>query len=225
MGWERARTESQKRTRSASILDAALALLRLKPLHAITLSDIAKNLSFTRANLYKYFESKEEVYLALLADRITECGRDARGRLPTQQEITSNGRVTSFTAYWVELLSAHAEMLTLLSVAGSILEKNCSDRILVQSKRAMAEAIDRDFVFSLMTFFPGREQDAYRSLISHLVILANGLHSACGLSEEQRALLTQEGLSSMCRDFQSVYTEQTRFIVDAWINAHISANG
>ena len=223
MSWERARTESQKQTRADSILEAALELLRLKPLHAITLSEIAKNLSFTRANLYKYFESKEEVYLALLADRIAKCGRDARSCLPTQHEIANAGRTRSFTEYWVQLMSSHSEMLTLLSVAGNILEKNCSDRIMVQSKRAMSEAIDRDFVFSLMTFFPGHEQQEYRSLITHLVILANGLHAACGLSPDQRALLISEGLGSMCQEFQTVYSAQTEFIVNAWLKEAIAS--
>ena len=222
MVWERARTEFQKQTRVESILQAALKLLRKKPFHSITLSELAKDLSFTRANLYKYFESKEEVYLALLAERIADCGRNARLSLPTQQQIVQTGRLESFTEYWVEVMAEHSEMLTLLSVAGNILEKNCSDRVLLQSKLAMAEAVDRDFIFCLMTFFPGREYDEYHGLVSHLIILANGLHSICGLSQTQRDFLTQQGLGNLCLEFRSTYLGQVQLTAGAWIQATAS---
>ena len=65
--WARARSPAQKRAREEEVLDAAARLLSTRPFASISLSDLAGEVSFSRANLYKYFGSKEEVYLALMA--------------------------------------------------------------------------------------------------------------------------------------------------------------
>lgn len=48
------------------------ALFQEQPYHAITLTVIAERLGLTRANLYSYFSTKEEIVLDLSADRRDE---------------------------------------------------------------------------------------------------------------------------------------------------------
>lgn len=50
----RARSEEQKRQRMQEIKTAAETLFKEHPYHEITLTTIAEQLSWTRANLYKY---------------------------------------------------------------------------------------------------------------------------------------------------------------------------
>ena len=59
----RARSEEQKQARMAEIKVAADELFCSVPYQEITLSTIAGKLSWTRANLYKYVTTKEEIYL------------------------------------------------------------------------------------------------------------------------------------------------------------------
>ncbi len=66
--FERARSLEQKEARIEEIKAAAESLFNEVPYHEITLSMIADRLSWTRANLYRYFKSKEEIFLDLDSD-------------------------------------------------------------------------------------------------------------------------------------------------------------
>ena len=68
--WARARSINQKVSMESEILGAARILLLEKTYESITFSDLATHISFSRASIYQYFQSKEEGYLALLAYEI-----------------------------------------------------------------------------------------------------------------------------------------------------------
>ena len=54
----------------AEIKKAASDLFDEVPYSEITLTTIAKRLSWTRANLYRYVSTKEEIFLDLIEDRM-----------------------------------------------------------------------------------------------------------------------------------------------------------
>ena len=66
----RARSEEQKQARMAEIKAAADSLFNSVTYQEITLSTIAGKLSWTRANLYKYVTTKEEIYLEICSDKM-----------------------------------------------------------------------------------------------------------------------------------------------------------
>ena len=66
MGWERARTEAQKQQRVSEIIDATARLYKKHRFEEITFVAIAKEAKFTRSNLYKYFNTKEEIFFEFL---------------------------------------------------------------------------------------------------------------------------------------------------------------
>ena len=61
----RARSPEQKQERMDAIMQAADALFREQPYHQITMGTIAKQLGWSRSNLYKYAATQEEIFLAL----------------------------------------------------------------------------------------------------------------------------------------------------------------
>ena len=63
----RARTDGQKEIRMKEIKDAADSLFAKMPFSDITLTVIAENLGWSRANLYKYVTTKEEIFLEISA--------------------------------------------------------------------------------------------------------------------------------------------------------------
>ncbi len=65
MTWIRARQPQQKEERRQSILEAASGLLLQWPVDEISLGQISKVCGFAKSNIYRYFESKEEVFLSL----------------------------------------------------------------------------------------------------------------------------------------------------------------
>lgn len=66
--FKRARSEEQKSQRMDDIKRATAELFATSPYHEITLTTIAARLGWSRANLYKYVTTKEEIFLELTAD-------------------------------------------------------------------------------------------------------------------------------------------------------------
>ena len=67
----RARSSEQKSQRMADIKRATAQLYRDFPYHEITLTTIAERLGWSRASLYKYVTTKEEIFLELSADALS----------------------------------------------------------------------------------------------------------------------------------------------------------
>lgn len=63
--WQRARSPERKDLRRSEIVGAARALLSEGPYEAITLKAIAEQAGIVKSALYRYFESKEEIFLFL----------------------------------------------------------------------------------------------------------------------------------------------------------------
>ena len=192
--WERARSDEQKQERMEEIFVVARKLLLDRPFDAIRLATIAKELSFTRANLYKYFQSKEEIYLSLLAREIESFAKSLHEKLVREEP---NQNPDSFIDFWTAHLSQHRAMLMLLSVAGHILEKNVSDDVLLNSKKRIVTASLQWTLPTLQYFFPQWSKKQTQESLDLLVVLANGLFGFCGLSPEQEKLLHANGLGDM----------------------------
>lgn len=203
MCWERARSKEQKGQRLLEVLSVARDLLGRRPFYAITMAEISRDLSFTRANLYKYFASREEIFLTLLAHEIRDFGERLQEKWKVEGcKVRS---VENFLGLWVPALAGEELLLTLTSMAGTILEKNCSDRVLLESKRAMAEAMERFFVPILRSYFPALGVEELSRMLNYLVVTANGLFPFCGLSLSQKELLFSNGLDQMVHEFEEEY--------------------
>lgn len=69
------RRERQKINNREEILEAALAVFTERGFHAASMKEIAEKAEFATGTLYSFFESKEELYKALLLDRCRTIGR------------------------------------------------------------------------------------------------------------------------------------------------------
>ncbi len=201
--WERARTTNQKVSRESEILGAARILLLEKSYEAITFSDLATHISFSRASIYQYFQSKEEVYLALLAYEIEIFGKKAYDEIIPL--CTTNTPIKTFSNAWAKILEKQKVLLQLLSMAGTILEKNCSNDVLLKSKLSMAYTMKENLFPILHSFFPSIKETEILKIIQFLIISANGLYPLCGLSMDQKNLLRSHGLEEMIHTFESDY--------------------
>jgi len=215
--WERARTSEQKESREKEILQAAKRLLEEKSYESIRFSDLADLVTFSRANIYKYFDSKEEVYLSLLADEILKFAIGAEEIL-NHKAISHSTDIDNFCSTWTDLLSSEKKLLLLLSMTGTILEKNCSDEILLQSKTSMNIAIQNYLIPSFSLYFPTLSSLEISELINNLVVFANGLYSLCGLNEHQKNLLRANGMEDLISEFSSSYKRITKIYIQGFLN-------
>ena len=118
--FKRARSEEQKEQRMQEIKNAVDELFMEKPYHQITLTTIADKLNLTRANLYQYISTKEDIFLELCADK-RDLYYDA---LKIAIPIDSGYSIPVIAEVWAGILNAHRDHLHYCDILPTIIETN-----------------------------------------------------------------------------------------------------
>ena len=110
------RDERKARTR-AELIDAAARVVGRKGYHAATVDDIAAEAGFTKGAFYSNFESKEDVFIELVADRSRNwtiaVARAYEGTEPLPQRLKKGGEVlTRMVQEQVDWMLLSSEMLS-----------------------------------------------------------------------------------------------------------------
>ena len=101
--WQRARSDEQKEQRKAVLLDAASRMLESRPLDGISLNAIAREANVSKANVYRYFESREALFLHLTLEAFGRW-RDAilKRLAPLAGTGDADAPATAFTSVTME---------------------------------------------------------------------------------------------------------------------------
>ena len=94
-GSKRARTANQKLDRREAILVAAVDALRDPGFDAITMNGLAQRAGLAKGTLYLYFQTKEEVFLAVFSMRWTTGALEITGAL--EADMTDAKAVAALT--------------------------------------------------------------------------------------------------------------------------------
>ena len=124
LGFIRARGDEKKEIRRQQIVDAAAALYAEVGYDKVTFSKIGRKVSFTRLNLYNYYQCKEDIFLTLLLQDRWNTLEDAQN--------TFSGAVTDRDAFclaWAEMLLRHQRMMALFSIANTVILKDASSEM------------------------------------------------------------------------------------------------
>jgi len=79
--FQRARRPEQKQQRRAAILEAADQLRAEDGADAVSLTAIARRAGLAKSNVYRYFESREQIFLTLLVDDVRGWAGEVAGAL------------------------------------------------------------------------------------------------------------------------------------------------
>lgn len=130
--FKRARSEEQKEQRMQEIKNAVDELFAEKPYHDITLTTIANKLNLTRANLYQYVSTKEEIFLALCADKRDIYYDALKAAFPENCGYS----IEVIAEVWAGILNAHKDHLHYCDILSTIIETNVSvDRLATFKKQ------------------------------------------------------------------------------------------
>jgi AcrR family transcriptional regulator len=132
MGWQRARRPEQKAVRRKAILDAARTLFSELPYDEISLNGIAREAGISKPNVYRYFSSREEIFLTIFEKELTACTRALISRL---NAIRSKDAVAAIGRAWVNVMLKHRAFLDLLPLLSLSLERNSSVEQIVRFKK------------------------------------------------------------------------------------------
>lgn len=120
--FQRARSAEAKQAREAAILDAARTLGRVRGVRDVTLTDIAAAVGMHKSALLRYFETREQIFLALTAEGWREWSAELRADLGRRSEATS----AEVAAVFAGTLAARPMFCDLLAQAPLNLERNVS---------------------------------------------------------------------------------------------------
>ncbi|MFG3357980.1 TetR family transcriptional regulator [Streptomyces griseofuscus] len=120
--FQRARSAEAKQAREAAILDAARTLGRVRGVRDVTLTDIAAAVGMHKSALLRYFETREQIFLALTAEGWRDWSAELRADLGRRSEATS----AEVAAVFAGTLAARPIFCDLLAQAPLNLERNVS---------------------------------------------------------------------------------------------------
>jgi len=131
----RARTPEAKAKRRTAILAAAAELLAAGGLQHTTLNAIATTAGITKSNIYRYFESREEILMRLLAKDLQEASESLTNALAPRP-------LPEVAATLAGGLAANPRLCVLISITASTLERNISTDTLREIKRDMVLSLE-----------------------------------------------------------------------------------
>lgn len=131
-------SKEESLARRDQIIDACEALYRQKGYRDVTMAQVAEGLSFGRANIYNYFQNKDEILLALL-QREHELWAADLERFATDVATASNEELADGLA---TSLVRREQMLRLMAMNLYDIEQNSRLENLADLKRAYARALE-----------------------------------------------------------------------------------
>jgi AcrR family transcriptional regulator len=201
MNWQRARSDDQIEQREAAILEAAATLFEEFRFDEITFVMIGKKANFTRSNLYRYFKTKEEVFLRLLTLDMIEW-QISGTQLIEQSELNSK----NFIALWLPLVAENQRLLRLYEILASVLEMNVSEEALkrfkIQSHDSMSLLIDSLIEKNLFD----DNENAFRFLISHIA-LVSGMNPKLRMPSSHHKVLKELNMAPVEGYYESILAE------------------
>lgn len=203
----RARTAEQKHERMGAIMAAADELFSGMPYHRITMGLIADKLGWSRAGLYRYAGTLEEIFLALHAEK----NRAWIGELVAEFEDAPMLH-DEFARTWAEVTARHGSFLRYQDILISVIESNVSLERLAEFKRSFAEMLPP--VTSLLSRQCAIEDAAAADLYLCLLFQATGLWNHFNCAELTREAMVRAGLPPITGTFTEAYADFTRMCLE-----------
>ena len=183
--------------RREEIISACAQLYQTMSFKEITLKDIAGATSFTRTSIYNYFQTKEEIFLALMQKEY-ERWVAALDNLAASYTVMS---VEAFSGALAHTLEKRGMLLKLLSMNHFDMEENSRPECLREFKEAYGASIEA-LRRCLVKFFPGMDAKARQDFLYAFLPFLYGLYPYTTVSGKQRQAMAEAGLDFV---YMSVY--------------------
>ena len=190
--------------RKEEIISACRKLYETMSFKDITLKEIGQQTSFTRTSIYNYFETKEEIFLALFAQEYELFAEDL-DRLLEQREMLSTDELSSELAHALE---RRPLMLKLLSMNLYDMEANSRPERLVEFKIAYggsSAAVDR----CLQRFIPDLSGQDRQTFLYAFLPFVYGLYPYTVVTDRQRQAMWEANINYV---YMSTYEMAYNFI-------------
>ena len=192
------------KARREEIIAACRKIYETVSFKDITLKEIGLLTSFTRTSIYNYFETKEEIFLALFQQEYELFARELDELCAAEETLTRDALASALA----RALERRPLMLKLLSMNLYDMEANSRMERLVEFKAAYGEskeALDR----CLAKFVPGLGEEGRRTFLYAFLPFVYGLYPYTVVTEKQREAMREAGIDYV---YMSTYEMACTFI-------------
>jgi len=200
--FQRARSPEQKAERTEQILGAAEAMLAEgQDVARLSLSELARRAGMAKSNVYRYFESREAILLALLEDRTERWAREVIAALRQLDSGGSNAsHVDAMARVLAESATARPVMCHLMSALPSVLEHNVSLAPVRSYKASSLDLIGR-LATAMHAVVPELGTELHSELLHHAFAFIVGSWPLAHPSEVAEEVLKDPALAPLRHAF------------------------
>lgn len=187
---QRAINPQQKSARREQILAAARRLFAAADFDTISMLAVAREAGLAKGTLYLYFQTKEQLFLALLAEGLTGWFTHLEQAL---QAAPTPLPALAFTRLLEESLRERPQVLRLLGILHAVLERNLEQQAALDFKLSLTAGVQHlgSLIEQHLVFLqPGQGALLLRRMYAILI----GLQNLASPAPAVRAALRQPGL-------------------------------
>ena len=177
------------KVRRDEIICACAKLYQVMGFQEITIKEIAASTSFTRPSIYNYFQTKEEIFLALLRQEYERWTAELKQLQPSGRGDCRR----ELACCLADTLTRREPMLKLLSTHLYEIEQNSRLEHLVEFKRAYGASIQA-LRQGVERFCPEMRGERAEEFIWAFLPFVYGIYPYAALTEKQRQAMAQAGL-------------------------------
>jgi AcrR family transcriptional regulator len=203
--FQRARQPKQIEQRQEAILEAALVLFQKKGLENVTLADIADKVGTVKSNIYRYFDSREHIYLRVLQRQASEWEKRV---MPALDALKRKGTALKVAEVLTRSFIQSVELSTLITVINPVMEEALSPELVLDFRSAFYERRKR-LAQALAAALPGTLAEELFPLTLYIFTQVAGLWPLCHPSSESEELLKDPEHAHLNLNFE---IEMTRFL-------------
>ena len=202
--FQRARQPAQIEQRREAILRAALLLFQRTGLENVSLNDIALEVGLAKSNIYRYFESREHIYLIVLQRLAAEFEQRLYSELAA---IKGRKTVTKVSDALIAAYLASPEYGELITVVNSVLERQLTPELVLNFRTVFLDRRKR-LANALATALRSTAEKTL-PLTLHIFLHVPGLWTLCFPRTASKELLEESSNRHLLVDFK---TEMRRFL-------------
>jgi len=194
---QRARKPHQKAARRQAMLDAARDLMDSRSFDEIAVREIPDRLGLAKGTVYRYFGSKEEVFLSVLDQDLA----DYAGEMVTAlRPLSGTDDIEAVTEAITACTVARPRLCQLMALLPTVLERNVSEPAAFQFKTTVAAAI-KETSEAVGDALPCLDRAAIPALVVTFYSLVTGLWTTAHPHAAVASAMADPGLAFLKIDF------------------------
>lgn len=183
--------------RREEIINACEKLYQTMSFKDITLKEIGNVTSFSRPTIYNYFETKEEIFLALYEREYDRWNADLEAILDGNETMTREQLASAVAAS----IGKREQLLKLLSMNNYDMEANSRQELLNTFKQSYGGSMHR-MCMLLGKFCPDMSVTDIQNFIYIFFPFMFGIYPYTAVTEKQKTAMKEAGINYV---YQSVY--------------------